>query len=481
MRFGSERGLRFEVVPLDPQWERRSRTDRGPWAQLGVFAAGECLTKVEDGDTDRVRNHVNVPLCSIAEWVVSNARAIVFEESAHAFRTDDDLHGSLAKWRSRDPGGFAPDVWDDERFNWYSRHFLLSGAEGALLPDVAFAKLDDRLCVTWRPPETAGARDLWFLSGAGRAALPFDESWAAVGEFVAWVAHEVRSKSGDTDGWERQTQPLLDASRATVGQFLELVVPGALGHTRDLALDLSGNAVSSVSLQVLRDLDTRGQRLDEIVDALGRLERNIHSHSTSGLFEARAAVRSFATSLTPEEQGTDAASWQRREARLDGQKISTSQLEAILGSLAHVETTNAARTTPNRSIVGAQQGGNAAVVLLENERMTRPWVRRMELARALGHLLLDAATSAGALGAASSAVATGPRRRRSGAFAAELLMPEHGVRERLAGKPLDGTTFEDLMAHFEVGARTAAYRLWNAGIIDSAETRDELIEEHGAR
>jgi len=60
-------------------------------------------------------------------------------------------------------------------------------------------------------------------------------------------------------------------------------------------------------------------------------------------------------------------------------------------------------------------------------------------------------------------------------------MPESGVRKYLGSrKASDPACFEELMSVYGVGARTAAYQLWNAAILESPEARDELLDSYGA-
>jgi len=117
-------------------------------------------------------------------------------------------------------------------------------------------------------------------------------------------------------------------------------------------------------------------------------------------------------------------------------------------------------------------------VTLETVRTSRPWGQRFEAARALGHVLLDP-VRAGAIGAASGPFAQETRRRRSGAFAAELLLPESALAAANAGE-LDGaargSSFADLLERYGVGARAAAYQLWNRGWLSSPDLRDDLID-----
>ena len=69
-------------------------------------------------------------------------------------------------------------------------------------------------------------------------------------------------------------------------------------------------------------------------------------------------------------------------------------------------------------------------------------------------------------------------RRRSGAFAAELLLPSEALFED-AGH-LDSAahqaTFQRIMERYRVGARTAAFQLRNHGLLSSSQVRDDLID-----
>ena len=69
------------------------------------------------------------------------------------------------------------------------------------------------------------------------------------------------------------------------------------------------------------------------------------------------------------------------------------------------------------------------------------------------------------------------------AFAAEFLLPEIALASASA-QQLDGAangdSFQQLMVRYGVGARTAAYQLWNRGWLSSPVVRDELIDRFGS-
>jgi hypothetical protein len=128
--------------------------------------------------------------------------------------------------------------------------------------------------------------------------------------------------------------------------------------------------------------------------------------------------------------------------------------------------------------VGARREGSAIAILNATPRTSVLWGKRFELARALGYLLL-APFREGALGGASSAFSQPWLRRCTGAFAAELLLPTSAISSNdLSGldRASDPAKFQDLMARFGVGARTAAFQLWNHGLLSSPQVRDELID-----
>lgn len=84
--------------------------------------------------------------------------------------------------------------------------------------------------------------------------------------------------------------------------------------------------------------------------------------------------------------------------------------------------------------------------------------------------------------AASSRYAQESRRPRSGAFAAEFLLPESALG-RLSEGRLDGaadnTRFSEILSEYGVGARTAAHQLYNSLAIERDNSL--AIERDGSR
>lgn len=90
---------------------------------------------------------------------------------------------------------------------------------------------------------------------------------------------------------------------------------------------------------------------------------------------------------------------------------------------------------------------------------------------------------AGAVGSGCAKLLRTSQRSGTRAFAAEFLLPEQGMQQ-LSGGVLDGlpdeTDLSLLLEDYGVGARTAAYQLWNRGWLSSSTLRDELIDRFAA-
>ena len=177
-----------------------------------------------------------------------------------------------------------------------------------------------------------------------------------------------------------------------------------------------------------------------------------------------------------EREGYDAARALRAWAGLDGQPID--DIEGLTRRLGVDVAAASPPSTAARMVVKGTAAGHAALMVLDTKRTRAPRAKRFECARGLGHLLLDPLRGE-AIGAASGPQAMASRRRKSGAFAAELLLPTSALMEASEGA-LDGIAEGDRFGHlldgFGVGAATAAFHLWNQGLLSSTEMRDDLIE-----
>ena len=486
---GDRSRLAIELHPLAPTWESRYLPERTGWAQLSIWANGRNLCRnVLDGSPS-IREGVNVPLGRLADWIVRSWTFIRFEERPDRFPPRASARDTLRKWGNAPPPGQCDeDEWFDARERWWTRHYLAAGADGAQLPNVALLRAGDRLFVEWAPAEFAGARAPWFITEPGQESVSWDRGEAVFAEFVAFMAGWFRKEGLDgVFSWVGLEDPLREAEadfgerlRAFTGIGAE-ALRGWTASTTDAELrrrlglpEGSDDPSESVITQVLRDLPPA------TLESLGREIRGLDERTrkvTSFDEEARAAARDAAKAgAGPEESGRLAAQGIRDRLGLNGEPVA--DMRERMRTFGVEVVRSGVDCSQERMLVGSRRGAGAAAVINRTPRTATPWGERFELARALGHLLVDS-YRADALGAASTPFAQPWARRCSGAFAAEFLLPSDHLYERFGAldSAADRDSFPSLLNDYGVGARTAAFQLWNQELLSSSQVRDDLIDD----
>src|SRR5436305_811287 len=492
MRLGDIRVLAFDIEPVSPSWERRTASERGPWARVAIWAGEQNFCLNWRPETRSVNEGVYVPLAPIADWLLRYGRYIAYEESSRAFPTDVDLIGGLERWKTSAPAAsFSEDDWDDRRYEWSDRHFLLAGADGAWLPNLALVRVENELWISAGPARFASPQAPRFLIESGTYPVSWQDAKQTISEFVDYVGQVLRESDltqefpwSHQEGAFPQTLDIdllgqialeLDQSRQEVAETFGVSSESDLLAT--LGLPPGATARDSVSVQAIRDLELE----KGIIGILRECERATRP-VRDGLFrKSRLRACDALSGSRPEDQGYEAAVLIRRDLGLDGMPLGRDP-ESLWKGRFDIEVAELLeKSSYNHAVIGGHLDGFGKIVLFQSPQTQKPWSRRMELFRGACHLLLDGPENP-AIGAGSSNRSVGPRRRRSGAFAAEMLLPKSAIRKRCGGV-LDAAAkpevFVGLMADYGVGAQTAAWQCWNAGLLSSREVVDELIGAYG--
>ena len=165
-QLGSRDQLAIEICPLAPTWNPRHLPERTGWAQLAIWASGRNLCRnFLDGEIF-IQECVNVPLGSIADWLVRSWTSISFEERPGRFPPRALAFNTLRDWGDTNPPESCDeDKWYDLRESWWQGHFLCLWCR--MVPScpilLCFAA-EDRLFIEWNPPEFAGSPAPNFLS-----------------------------------------------------------------------------------------------------------------------------------------------------------------------------------------------------------------------------------------------------------------------------------------------------------------------------
>ena len=489
MLIGNRNRLAVGIDPLEPSWERRFLPEATAWAQLSLWINGENIcSNLLDG-SNSARDGVNVPLAPIADWLVRSWTFLEFEERPRRFPLHASHSTTIVRWGDAPaPAGLSEDDWLEAREHWWSRHFLSAGADGAYLPNLSLIRGDERLFMEWAPAAFVGSTAPRFLSASGRHIVAWAEGKEVLAQFVAYVARWLREgKVGDVYPWACQDDPLNEAV-PTFSETLQAYTGIAADTLRErthacddvdlrekLGLPADGtDPGSSVVTQVLRSLPS--EISDAVWEQVWHLEHETRS-ATSFAEELRGLAHEAARPASdPETSGYLAAQGLRDQLGINGEPLGVvdEQLEDLGIRLIDSDV----ECTQVRMLAGSRRGCGAAAVITRTPRTSTPWGRRFEAVRGLGHLLLDPYRQ-GTLGAASTAFAQPWARRRAGAFAAEFLLPSEALREdaHSLDSYAEPESFERLLETYGIGARAAAYHLWNRGFLSSSQTRDDLIDQ----
>jgi hypothetical protein len=495
---GNRNRLAFQLVPVSPSWELRYGPERAAWAGLAIWAAGKNLCEHRYPGSGATEDYLYVPLGPIADWLVRVSLAIRYEERAALYPTTRDLHQSAEEWGRRAPReGVDFDTWLEAREEWWARHFLRAGADGSYLPDLALLRDDEELVISWAEPPLPGQDAPVMVNPSGQSSLPWDEGFEVLDEFVAVVARWFRdTNNAHVFRWASLDRPLRDSQQGlmealplfTGRPITELMTMFAVDGFDELMRSLrlppgETDPGASAECQILRDLSpSASPEVGQVVVEAGELVASASGGESSRWGEVRrVALEAIAGARHPEQAGQFAATAVRDWLGLDGAPVG--QVESVLQMIGLGCKDVTVDGGHDRMVVAAREGGAAVAMTLRSPRTETLWGRRFEYCRAVGHVLLDPQRQ-GVIGAASGPFAQDTRRRRSGAFAAELLLPEVAL-EKASGGALDGAAspeaFRKLLERYGVGATTAAYQLWNRGWLSSVELRDDLIDQFASQ
>jgi Zn-dependent peptidase ImmA (M78 family) len=459
--FGDRDELAIEVERLDTPWNAVDPQDQ-VWGAIAIWVAGQNLSEHRRHGTDRVRDDLHVPLLPLAHWAISARGALLYEERS-PLGAGTSPHEELERWSDGPPpSGVSEDAWLDRRDHWWSEHFTGAATVDAIAPSIGIVRNDDRALVSWRIPSLPRP-DRTFSRPLGADSVAWSVVASALDEFVAavsgWAPPAYRLATDD-DPAEKALQYYTGLPEHEITRF---------GFLPEAARDPASDPLA----QVVRDLSQRtavGPARESIVDSV----RSSAQPADRAWWNLRQQLIP-APGISFESDGHSGAQAARSLLGLDGLPID--DFEGLLQSVDVEVCAESPAALSDRMFVAGTASGRAITMILANARTAKPWGRRFELARALGHLLLDQVRGE-AIGAASGPQAVASRRRRAGAFAAEILLPTSALEDASEGVLdgiLEGDRFVHLLERFGVGASTAAFHLWNQHLLSSTEVRDDLI------
>jgi hypothetical protein len=370
MLIGNRNRFALELAPVEPSWDSRYAPERAAWAGLSIWVDGKNLCAHVRPGEEAVRTALYVPLGPVADWFVRVFPGLAFEERfPWVDQSSAQLHQVIRKWGESPPlEGLDEETWLDHREAFWTRHFLLAGADGARLPNLAILRQDEHVRLVWAKPPSADAAGLTFVNAEGSFVAAWRDIEAVLSQFVEEVAAAFQQKSLVTYDWIRAPQPRLRAllrnqsleplafycarPLAQIGELLD-VTEAELLHV--LGSDARENPAASALCQILRDLPPQpssgvGPEARTTVDT-----SSAEAARTESWLRAREDARDAARAAqTPIEAGILAATALRHELELDGDPVGG--MEELLDRFGIIFRQSACEAQHEHMLIAAAPG-----------------------------------------------------------------------------------------------------------------------------
>lgn len=416
--------FRFEWIDAGPSPDKLAQVTM---AALRIDVESSTITAVIDRSDRRYSETINVPLFSVAEWLVLNWFSIwheVADAGEHSLDFDSRHNLSVAG------DGFAlPRLlispassqrmnleWEDHRPQHSRVEFLEKGARS-----VERQELDTELRTlveavlqrTQENPETKDASD------------ELRRVWSALNNL------------GDDEVEFSRAAALFGADPFEIGE-----------QDAEVLIRFWRNAHASVREDALAI--AKGAGLSVVADWLKRAQSALsETDQHTDWPEVRDGLPAVAPSDRPWERGYELARHARNLVNENGGPI---DLQEGVAAVPHMEV-----SPPSMRIQGFVGDDGPACVMAPRSTSGRRFIQ----ARALGDYLGRRTTGFGLL----SSLAT-ERQAESRAFAAEFLAPSTSLGQRISGERVDSEQIDDLAREFSVATPVIEHQIRNHRIAE---------------
>jgi Zn-dependent peptidase ImmA (M78 family) len=506
--------VRLSFIPDPDQGAGIAPDESASWGSLQLWVKGQNLcAHVDQGEILQGLHWYMLPFL---EWLVDSWNPLLHEERLPNRNIADTAVESLAVTRNAPALAAEPDVfvWDQERYDWRSRHALRTARNGGLFPNIILRRLRDYLEISWDDERSAGTPSGFrFSLATGSAlldpqdvALPlYDLALDAVRHLqqlapsserlkvllvklralpdvdqreirLGWLAGllvrtRIVDRVQDTAvGWHGESWERI---RNVLGTFRSRPAVSAALASDDAPLVIIGSCQAALLFGSVSPIVS-----EKDVYTLAKVL--INQYSRDG--DRNAELEKLSCNTPPDEdsliweQGYDLAESLHDMLSLPGGWVDVRAVMKYFGIQILWRQLDDA-TVRGCSIVGPEH--RPTVVINRSWRYSESAAGvRFTIAHELCHLLYDRAHGR------KLAIASGPWapravEKRANAFAAMFLMPPHLIARAVADSPDPITDLQGVKAvarKLHVGVRAAIEHLCNLTLMTEIE-RDELLAQ----
>lgn len=410
--------FRFDWVDVPPSPDDLARHTM---AALSIEASGASITSVLDRRSRALRDHVVVPLFTVAEWLVGNWWHLFHEIESTG----------------------------EQKSGFESRHNLAFAGDGFILPSLIMVPAPDRVQLRWRRSKPEHAR-IEFVD-EGEASVGREELEAQFRDLIDAVLERLRGAGVALESLDREWAAVnsLDPEEREFSRAAALlgVDPFDISDSRARAIvtfwEHADPAIRDDALAAA-DVHSLAHVGHWLSQASGDLEAAV---SGGGWEEVRRALPQ-PSAPEPWRRGYDLARSVRPWLGSPDGRFEFSSNGSLVVR-AHD------RRPPSAGIQGLVAADAPACVLAPK----REAGKRFLMARALGDYLGRSESDPALL----SALAT-DRQAQSRAFAAEFLAPSDSLRRRLKGGSAEPEQVDELALEYGVSTEVIRRQMENHGL-----------------
>lgn len=409
-------------LDFDYRWidagESVDRLSAATMAELKITVGDFTLTSHIDRQTHA--RSISAPLYPIAEWLAAWWWPLFHE------------HG---EW---DVSGNA---------DYLARHDLAFAAPGFALPSAVLQPTGRFLDI--RASRSSPIHSPVEFLTEGRVSVPLSEAQTCLSDLITGVIEQLRSAGIHGTTLQEDWEAIAGLDREEM-DFSQLA--GAFGldpfDTNEHVAEAIARIADSTEPSLQEDLFSLAPPGDSqsVLDSIHTACRDLDQQDSPRTWTDLATRTPSAPSDRPPWQvGYQAAQWVRRELGLNGQPVKLEEgLEVPALDLAVL----------NERLAGIVSSKSPACAVKAQSAPARRFAR----ARSVGDFLLRSTSGPTLLTTMRT-----DRQAQSRSFAAELLAPSHGLRERLGDQSrwIDSDTIDDLAGEFDVSSLVVSHQIEN--------------------
>jgi Zn-dependent peptidase ImmA (M78 family) len=505
--------VRIAFMPDPDEGVASDPAEAASWGAVQFWVDGQNLcAHIDQGEVLQSAHWYLLPLL---EWIAESWNPLLHEEVLPNSNIAETAAAALEA--TRNPPALVEEAeaisWDEERYEWWSRHSIRTARAGGLLPNVVFRRFRDLIEVSWNEePLTGAPPGFRFSASSGSSVLlpeqvaqPMYDLATAAANYLYELApgHERFTKlrnrlAGLTSPVEhgsrlewlaglRETPPLTGRLRGTASEremhrrWEEIVAALNGAGNPDaamaaLAVEESPLVITGSCHAALMFSSMSPTVSENDVRTLARILVQQYSPEVDS-FGIRTLSRttSVDVGIRPWEQGYDLAESIHSDLTLD---LSRGWVD-IEAALTHLGVSIMSSKLDDRKVRACSLIGPRhvpSIVHNEASLYDSPGARRFTLAHELCHLLFDQSKGK------KLAIASGPwaprgLEQRANAFAAMFLMPPQLVARAVADLPdpvQDPQSISAIAARLQINRMPLIHHLYNLTLMSESE-RDELL------